>query len=436
MNGGRPLDLDRLVQAHRVHGAVYTDPGIFALEQLRVFGRSWIFLGHLSQIPRAGDHYATFIGAEPVFMTRGKDGIARGFYNRCPHKGTQILPAGACSTPLLRCPYHGWTFGLDGQLRTIAAPSGYSDSPHVCPGAPEFALAPLPGFDEYRGFVFARLSAQGLSLREWLGPMAESLDNFIDRAPDGDVEVAGGVLRYEHQCNWKFFMENTLDALHPMVVHLSAAKSAEKVARQTETASTDMAFEMQALAPFTGSYAMFDNMGGRVMANGHGELGGQASIHSGYDVDEAYWSAMVAKHGEDRARAILTLSRNNSVAYPSLMFKAPVSLLRVVRPIAVDRTVIETWHFRLRGAPASVFERTIAYSNLVNSAAGMVGPDDHQVYRRMQAGLQAGFPEWIELSRYPLPSSNQTDGATEVKGTSEAFFRNQFVAWKALMGEV
>jgi len=142
---------------------------------------------------------------------------------------------------------------------------------------------------------------------------------------------------------------------------------------------------------------------------------------------------MLAAYGEQRAREILSLSRNNSVAYPSLMFKAPVQLLRVVRPLAVDRTLIETWHFRLKGAPDSMLARTLAYSTIVNSSAGMVGPDDHQVYRQLQSGLSSSRVEWVEMSRYPDAGERNADGSVSVKGTSDAMFRGQFAAWRDLM---
>lgn len=431
--GLKPLDVSHYVRANRVHRSVYVDEAIFEAELTRIFERTWIYVGHRSQVANAGDYYATLIGRHPIVMIRGEDAQVRVFFNRCTHKGTQLLGAGCGhSSKVVRCPYHGWIFGLDGTLRTIPARGGYQEA-IVRPGASEFALRELGGVDEYRGFIFARIAPDGLSLKDWLGPLTGSLDNFADRAPGGEVEVAGGVLRYEHACNWKFFLENTLDALHPMVVHLSAARSARAVAAAQSLPAGNSEFELQALAPFAGSYTFYDEMGARVMDNGHADLGGAASIHSSYDEDPDYLAEMFAAYGEDRAREILALSRNNSVAYPSLMFKAPVQLLRVVRPLTVNRTLIETWHFKLKGAPDSLLARTVAYSTLVNSSAGMVGPDDHQVYRQLQSGLSSSAVNWVELSRYADEGTQQADGSITVKGTSDAMCRGQFAAWQSLM---
>ena len=432
-NNETSVDFGAHFRPTAVHRCVYVDPAIFEIELTRIFERSWIYVGHESQVARPGDYYATSIGRHPVVMVRGNDQKIRVFFNRCLHKGAQLVGEG-CGTvgKALRCGYHGWIYGLDGALRSVPARGGY-DGSAVRPGAEEFALRSVASVEQHRGFIFARVAAEGPGFTDWLGPLAGSLDNFVDRAPAGEVEVAGGVLRYEHACNWKFFAENTLDALHPMVVHQSAARSAREVAAAPGADKNALAFELQALAPFAGSYTFYDDMGGRVMPHGHADLGGAASIHSNYEEDPDYLAAMIAAYGEQRAREILALSRNNSLAYPSLMFKAPMQLLRVVRPLAVDRTLIETWHFRLKGAPASMLARTLAYSTLVNSSAGMVGPDDHQIYRRLQSGLATSQIEWVEMSRYSGAGQASADGSIGVKGTSDAMFRGQFTAWQTLM---
>ena len=428
-----PVDFSTHVRPTAVHHSVYVDPAIFEIELTRIFERSWIYVGHESQVARPGDYYATRIGHHPVVMVRGNDQKIRVFFNRCLHKGAQLVGEG-CGTAgkALRCGYHGWIYDLHGALRSVPARGGYEGCA-VRAGAEEFALRSIACVEQHRGFIFARIAAEGPRFTDWLGPLAGSLDNFVDRAPEGEVEVAGGVLRYEHACNWKFFVENTLDALHPMVVHQSAARSAREVAVAPGADQNALAFELQALAPFAGSYTFYDDMGGRVMPHGHADLGGAASIHSNYKEDPDYLSAMIAAYGERRAREILALSRNNSLAYPSLMFKAPMQLMRVVRPLAVDRTLIETWHFRLKGAPASILSRTLAYSTLVNSSAGMVGPDDHQIYRQLQSGLATSQVEWVEMSRYSGAGEASADGSIGVKGTSDAMFRGQFAAWQTLM---
>ncbi|MFT5134736.1 MAG: hypothetical protein ACI9SC_003217, partial [Gammaproteobacteria bacterium] len=84
-------EIAAMVEKDRVHKRVYTDPLIFDLEMERVWGKAWIFIGHESQVPRAGDYFATTIGVQPVVMTRHKDGEIHVLFNRCAHKGAQLV---------------------------------------------------------------------------------------------------------------------------------------------------------------------------------------------------------------------------------------------------------------------------------------------------------------------------------------------------------
>ncbi|MEM7570142.1 MAG: Rieske 2Fe-2S domain-containing protein [Pseudomonadota bacterium] len=429
------LDVTALIQPGKVHRRVYTCADIFDAEQERLFRKSWLYVGHDSQIPEAGDVVTTRLANEPVIAIRQRGGDIQLFYNRCKHKGMQLLADGASgNVPALRCGYHGWIYGLDGALKTIPAATGYDDSA-LRPGCAEGALTPVGALETYRGFLFARLESGGPDFADWLAPMRASLDNMIDRAPAGRLSVAGGVLRYEHKCNWKFFFENTLDALHPMVVHNSSSKAAQRAGKTSDPVDSDEARALNMLAPFSASYSFFDDMGQRAGAFGHGELGGKSSIHAGYDVDPAYWEAMVAAYGEERTKEILGFGPNNSVLYPTIMFKAPVAMLRVIRPIAVDRTMIETWHFRMEGAPDTLLEQTLQYSTIVNSSAGIVGPDDHEAYIRLQAGLKSQGSDWVILSRYAGQVEKDGNGLQIAPGTSDFVFRNQYAAWADAMAQ-
>ncbi len=250
----------------------------------------------------------------------------------------------------------------------------------------------------YRGFVFARLSADGPAFRDYFGESLSSIDYMADRSPEGEMEVAGGVLRYLHNCNWKMFVENLNDTMHPMAAHESSAGTAKQLwAGQPADAPKPMAIEQ--LVPFAEGYEFFDKMGVRVFANGHSYSGVNFSIHSSYAAVPEYEAAMVAAYGEERARDILGTVRHNTVYYPSLTIKGAIQAIRVVRPIAVDKTLIESWTFRLKGAPEVFLRRNVTYTRLINSPMSVVGHDDLQCYRLLQEGLAAGGNEWVSLQR-------------------------------------
>ena len=120
-----------LVQHGRVHRRVYTDAAIFALEQERIFGRAWLFVGHESQVAKPGDFYTTVLAGQPVVMVRvaeggGEDGTVRVLFNRCPHRSAVVAAERAGHLDLFRCAYHGWTFRLDGALQSIPRDEDYA----------------------------------------------------------------------------------------------------------------------------------------------------------------------------------------------------------------------------------------------------------------------------------------------------------------------
>jgi len=169
----------------------------------------------------------------------------------------------------------------------------------------------------YRGFVFAKLSDVGPGFEEFFGQALTSLDNMIDRSPVGRLEVAGGVLRYMHDCNWKMLVENQTDTCHPMIAHQSSAGTAIEAWKSAPPgAKKPMAVEIY--APFMSSYEFFQTMGIRVWDNGHGHTGVSHSIHSDYSAVPSYFEQMTAAYGEARAKAILDENRHNTVYFPNV----------------------------------------------------------------------------------------------------------------------
>ena len=120
-----PGALAGLVADDRVHRDVYIDPEVFQLEMERLWSRTWIYVGHASQVPNAGDFITADIAAKPVIMVRHTDGKVRVLMNRCAHKGTKVVYDTAGNTgKTFRCPYHAWTYRTDGTLLHIPLKSG------------------------------------------------------------------------------------------------------------------------------------------------------------------------------------------------------------------------------------------------------------------------------------------------------------------------
>lgn len=416
-----------LVRETEVHKDLFTSPELFDLEMEHLFAATWIYVGHESQVPNPGDYITTTVGLQPVVMVRHTDKTVRVLYNRCPHKGTMVA-GDACGNTgkFFRCPYHAWTFKTDGSLLSIPLKKGYD--PEVLSSCEASrGMAAVGAVENYRGFVFCRLNPQGQGFAEFFGESLTTLDNMVDRSPEGRLEVAGGVFRYVHRCNWKMLVDNQTDTCHPMVAHESSAGTAVKVWESAPT-GTPKPMAVELFAPFISPYEFFENMGIRVWENGHGHTGVSDSIHAAYSAIPGYWDAMVSAYGEERAHAILGEVRHNTVYFPNIMVKGPIQTLRVFKPLAADRTLVESWTFRLVGAPDLLLERTLMYNRLINAPTSVVGHDDLEMYERAQQGLAARARDWVNVARlYEPGEAGQRNVVTN--GTNEWQMRNQYRAW-------
>ena len=430
------IDPGALVRPDAVHHSVYSDPALFELEMDRLFGRAWLLLCHDSQIPRSGDWVATRMGREPVIVARQTDGSARAFINRCTHRGSQLCHEHKGSARHFVCPYHGWTFSTDGALAHVPIPQGYGAQPKRV--FAELGLARVPRLAVYRGFVFGSLAAEGPELTDWLGPLTTSFDDLVDRAPGGALEVAGGVFKHAYDGNWKLMLENHLDGVHPNYVHISsvnAARDAPEPAQPEQYADIALRQMRQNGAP----EAVWEATGMWTSDWGHGYMGDYHSdsrLVAGMNnpVFAEYRGLLEKDVGKAESDRILGVTRWNTIIYPNVSFMGQFRQLRIVHPLAVDRTVVYTYSFRMPKAPAQMFRDTIAFSNVVNGTASWVLTDDLEVYGRLQRGLAAKQPEWVCIARGAggdVPDAGGTlRGAT---GTSEIFIRRQFDAWLRYM---
>jgi len=193
----------------------YADPAVLRLEQERIFARSWQYAARLDQVAEPGQLTSAWAGSLPVVLARGRDGELRGFVNVCRHRG-HILCDGDARRETIQCPYHAWTYGLDGTLRN--APRADLE-----PGFDKDALGLVPvSVDAWGPFVFVNPDADAAPLADELGELPELL------AADGiDVDA----LRFhkraesdEYACNWKICVENFLECYHCAVAHPGLAK--------------------------------------------------------------------------------------------------------------------------------------------------------------------------------------------------------------------
>lgn len=204
------------------------DRDLFELEMIRVFGRSWVWLGDTEDLQKPGDFLTGRIGAQSVLVVRTADGEIKGFLNNCRHRASGLLfdPAGNCGSSMT-CPYHNWAYDLDGRL------IGIPDKARMYPDGVDMSqlgLVPIRIEVAWDKLVFACLSHKAPSFREWIAPLADRYDRY----KFATYTRYHRDLDQEYPINWKAFAENSNDDYHVRFVHRrlnSQRKSLETVVR-------------------------------------------------------------------------------------------------------------------------------------------------------------------------------------------------------------
>ena len=198
---------------------VYTDPEIYRLEQERIFhGASWSYVALACEIPEPGDFTRTSVGETPVVVVRDKGGAINVVVNRCAHRGAMFCREPHGNTLKFECPYHQWTYTLDGRLVGVPFEKGRdgqggmpADFDVACHGLETLRVA------ERHGVVFASFAADVEPLEDYLG---EEMLGWFDRVFDGRELTLLGFMRQQLPCNWKLMFENIKDPYHATLLHV------------------------------------------------------------------------------------------------------------------------------------------------------------------------------------------------------------------------
>jgi choline monooxygenase len=191
-----------LAEASTIPAEWYTDPRVLELERRTVFSRGWQVAARVDQLRQPGHYVACEMPTgEPIVVVRGNDGVLRGFFNVCRHHAAAVVTSPEGSAAQLRCPYHGWTYSLEGELKGTPEFSGVCDFDRASNG-----LVPVE-IDTWEKWVFVRLDADGPPLPRFAG------SNLAGRFPPSDFEDLQWMARrrYSVDCNWKVFVDNYLD---------------------------------------------------------------------------------------------------------------------------------------------------------------------------------------------------------------------------------
>jgi len=197
----------------------FVSPQIFTEEQQKIFSRQWVLVGHQSQIAQAGDYFTAEIAGESLIIVRDKRDAIRGFYNVCRHRGSRLIENRNGRSQGIQCPYHAWTYALDGRL--IGAPH----------------MDDVPGFDKanhslhpvslalWEGFIFVNLADASaerggyMSLEKWFAPLNGKFSRWNQPALRSAKQI-----EYDVRANWKLIFENYSECYHCLGVHPELSK--------------------------------------------------------------------------------------------------------------------------------------------------------------------------------------------------------------------
>lgn len=408
-------DFATLIEEDRVHGSLYTDADIFRMELERIWFRTWVYVGHESEVPEPFDFVTKSIGPQPIIMTRGADGQVNLLQNRCPHRGNQVCTEPKGNARKFTCPFHNWTFANDGRLEATAFADGYQGQDMSA-----LSLGRVTRVASYRGFVFGSFAADGPTLEEHLGGAAETLDRLCDASPTGEVEITAGFLQHRVKANWKFVLENETDGYHPAFVHASVFKVTES-----------------GIGSLYGSKSTAVT---RDFGNGHTELDlrpefrlrDQPLSWFGTTPERLpeYVAAMEQAHGPEKARKVMIDGTPHVMIFPNL-FIAEIQIF-VLQPRAVDDTVQHVTALQFKGAPD--INRRLRQQTMGSvGPAGFLLADDSEMYERTHGGVLSRDPEWLFLARGEHRERTDEDGFRVGHATDEVPSRGIWRHYRQMM---
>ena len=411
----RPTEL---VEPGRVHTSLYTDPAIYQAEMDRIFQRTWVWVAHTSEIAKPGDFKLAKVGSQPVIVVRDRQDEIHVLLNRCRHRAATVCETPKGNASGFVCPYHAWSYGLDGALKGIPQPEGYT-------GLIDRSDFPLVGLrvETYNGLIFATFKSDIEPLSDFLGAAKTWIDLFMKQGGGFPVKVAGE-FKFRFPGNWKIQLENTTDAYHFPVIHRSFLTSVDG---QTE--------EMFAFTRRTDNFC--EDLG-----NGHSvmvmipEL-----VDLTADLDrpiparfQALADELALEYPPEQVRKIVRAVGGggfNLNLFPNL--GCSMSFFRVLQPISVDETEIRHVALAMEGGPPAANRMRMRMHEHFQGPFGFGTPDDAEAWERVQRGAQAGPDLWIMVNRGLNREQTLPDGHRLAHVTDETGMRAAYGMWKRMM---
>ena len=384
----QPLILDDIDgDVFRVHRSAMTSAEVLQAERRKVFDRCWLYLGHESEVPNAGDYRRRKVGGRPLFFVRASDGRVRVFYNTCRHRGALVCRHDSGNGEIFQCFYHAWTFNSRGELIGVPDEEGYAEGFDKA----DMGLLSPPKVDSYRGFIFVCYDHNAMDLRSYLAGAAEFIDLVVDQSESG-MRVVPGSNRYSIKANWKLLVENSFDNYHVAPTHKTyidyQTSLGVEITPQSERWS-------EAYSLGNGHAVMeFAATAGRPTARWSPLFGDDTK-----EEIEALRARLVERHGEERTVRMADRSRNLLI-FPNLYIIDVAGLtLRAFWPVSHEELEVHAWEMVPKDEDSRVLRRRLDSFLTFLGPGGFATPDDSEALETCQAGFGASEVEWSDVSR-------------------------------------
>lgn len=387
----------------RVQRQAFVDPEVLEQERARIFERSWLYLGHESEVREPGDFRLRELGSRRIVFVRGKDGVVRALLNSCTHRGAEVCRERSGNANSFQCFYHGWTFRNDGCLIGVPGEEAYG------PGFSRAALrlTEAPRLEAYRGFWFVSFDPNAVPLADYLAGAKEQLDLVADQSEHG-MEIVGGTQSYAINANWKLLVENSYDGYHAQVAH----------ARYMKYLATSGAVGL----PIGAHYNAVRDLG-----NGHACI--EYSAPWGRPI--AHWvpafgerarteiaeirARLEARLGAERAHRIATTSRNLGI-FPNLVINDIMAItVRTFHALAPGRMNVEAWSLAPCGESADQRRHRLENFLTFLGPGGFATPDDIEALESCQRGFGATPDGWNDISRDAASAQASITGELQMR---------------------
>ncbi len=406
-----------LVKPDRASSALYTDPALFEIEMRKIFEITWVWVAHRSEIPKPGDFKMGHVGLQPVIIVRDRKGVVHVHVNRCRHRAATLCEVRKGKTSSFVCPYHGWSYALDGSLRGVPYEKGYDGALNKA----DFPLVSLR-VEEYNGLIFASFRRDIEPLSDFLGDAKKWIDLFMKQG-GGYPVTTQGEHKFRFPGNWKIQLENTTDAYHFPLVHKSFLSAVDQE---------------------TGEMLDMLNKGGFVedLGNGHSVM---VMVPELIDLEDdldapiperfrALAAELAADHSDVEVRRIVRAvggSGFNLNLFPNLA--CSMAFFRVLQPLSVRETEIRHIAIGMEGGPAAGNRARLRIHEFFQGPMGFGSPDDAEVWDRVQHGAQGGPAVPVMLNRGLTHEEELSGGHRRSDVSAETGMRAAYQQWKRLM---